>query len=200
MKQHTGFIAKIAVGLVLIGFFTWKIGPIAILHNIRLFKPEVVLILILTTLSGFILAGTGLVVLGKTISPALPFRKGIKGVLATISLAIFVPGRVGDLALPFYWKKYMRPGECMAIIFLDKLISTAWVLIFGGIGMLLIFKKIEALLIPGIIILIITVIIALIVYPGTRLLMTKIIPQSIYDLLEGSVNAFRTIARDGKRI
>lgn len=193
------FTMKIFIGIVLFGLLIWYVGWAEIIKNLVLFKWTTIFILIGTTFFGYFIAGCGIFFLGRAIRPDLPWLFSLQGFFATVSLSIFVPGRVGDLALPYYWRDFMRPGECMAILFLDKMISTFWVLIFGGIGMSLMFNNRVAVLLPIIMILALVILIALMVCPQTRLLITGIMPDKLRLLLEGSIGAFRIIATTGKK-
>jgi uncharacterized membrane protein YbhN (UPF0104 family) len=140
-----------------------------------------------------------LIVLGKTINPQLNFRQGLKGFLGSTSLALFVPGRAGDLMLPFYWKPFLKYGECLSVIFLDKMITLFWVLLFGSYGIYVVFNTKYGFLITLSVFTTLILLIVLFCIPKTRRVVSHILPTRIMNFLEGSVNAFRTIAARGKK-
>jgi len=193
------FFAKLFFGILIFGFLIWKAGPSEIIRNLSQYKISAVLLINLTTLCGFFISGAGLIILGKTINPQLNFRQGLKGFLGSTSLALFVPGRAGDLMLPFYWKPFLKYGECLSVIFLDKMITLFWVLLFGSYGIYVVFNTKYGFLITLSVFTTLVLLIVLFCIPKTRRVVSHILPTRIMDLLEGSVNAFRTIAARGKK-
>ena len=134
------FFAKLFFGILIFVFLVWKAGPSEIARNLIQYKTSAILMINLTTLCGFFLSGFGLIILGKTINPQLDLRQGLKGFFGSTSLALFFPGRAGDLMLPFYWKRFLEYGECLCVIFLDKMITLFWVLLFGSCGIYVVFN------------------------------------------------------------
>lgn len=193
------FFAKLFFGILIFGFLVWKAGPSEIIRNLSQYKISAVLLINLTTLCGFFISGAGLIVLGKTINPQLNFRQGLKGFLGSTSLALFVPGRAGDLMLPFYWKPFLKYGECLSVIFLDKMITLFWVLLFGSYGIYVVFNTKYGFLITVSVFTTLIFLIVLFCIPKTRRVVSHILPTRIMNFLEGSVNAFRTIAARGKK-
>ena len=133
---------RLFVSLAILGLLIWKIGPSAITVNLLRFKPASLVLMNVTTLAGFILAGIGLIILGRSISTTLSWMEGMKGFLATASLSIFIPGRVGDLALLYYWKQFMSREESLAVVVIDKLITLSWVGLVSAFGLCAIFKSV----------------------------------------------------------
>jgi uncharacterized membrane protein YbhN (UPF0104 family) len=193
------FFAKLIFGIIIFVFLVWKAGPAEIVRNLSQYKISAVLLINLTTLCGFFLSGFGVIILGKTINPQLHFCQGLKGFLGSASLALFFPGRAGDLMLPFYWKPFLKYGECLCVIFLDKMITLFWVLLFGSCGIYVVFNTKYGFLITLLVFTTLTLLIALFCIPKTRRIVSHILPTRIMDFLQGSVNAFRTITAGGKK-
>ena len=193
------FFVKLFFGVLIFGFLVWKAGPSEILLNLARYKIFAILLINLTTLCGFFLSGVGLILLGKTINSQLDFRQGLKGFLGSTSLALFVPGRAGDLMLPFYWKPFLKSGECLSVIFFDKLITLFWVLLFGSYGIYVVFNTGYGFVITLSAFTTIFFVIVLFCFPRTRRVVSHILPTRIMDFLQGSVNGFRTITARGKK-
>lgn len=193
------FLIRLLIGILIWGILAWKIGPAGIFRNILQFRILALLLINLTTIGASILGGIGVIILGRYINPYLEWRQGLKGFLASTSLALFLPGRVGDFSLPYYWRHFMRSGESLSIVFLDKMITLFWVLMFGSCGIFIIFHNYMGFVIAGAGLFFILFLFVLIAIPKTRVLFSAILPGKILELLEGSMNAFRTIANKGQK-
>jgi uncharacterized protein (TIRG00374 family) len=193
------FFAKLFFGTFIFGFLVWKAGPSEIIRNLTQYKPSAVFLINLTTLCGFFLGGAGLIILGKTINSKLNFRQGLRGFFGSTSLALFVPGRAGDLMLPFYWKQFLKYGECLSVIFLDKMITLFWVLLLGSCGIYAVFKTGYGFLIASLGFATLVCLFVLLCIPKIRRVVSHVLPRKIIDFLQGSINAFRTIAARGKK-
>lgn len=190
---------KVSLGILIFGVLVWKIGPSVILQNLIQFKIAALVLMNVTTLSGFLMGGIGVIVLGKTVSPRLEWRGGMEGFLGSISLALFVPGRAGDLSLPFYWKRFLRYGECLAVVLLDKVNTVFWVLSFGACGLYFIFQGYTGFFAAALGYFFIFSLILLVSISKTRSILSRLLPKKILDFLEGSMTAFRTVAKKGKK-
>lgn len=197
-KHMLRFLIKLFVGFLIFGVLVWKIGPLEILKNLAQFKIAALLLINVTTLSGFFIGGTGVIILGKSLSPRLEWWQGMKGFLGSTSLALFVPGRVGDFALPFYWKRFLRYGECLALVLLDKMNTLFWVLIFGAFGLYVIFQGYMGFVAAALGFVFVFLLILLFSIATTRRVVSKLLPEKILVFLQGSMTAFRMIARNGR--
>jgi len=193
------FFFKVSLGILIFGVLVWKIGPSLILKNLTQFKIAALVLINVTTLSGFLMGGIGVIVLGKTVSPKLEWQGGMEGFLGSISLALFVPGRAGDLSLPFYWKRFLRYGECLAVVLLDKVNTVFWVLSFGACGLYFIFRGYTGFFVAVLGYISIFSLILLVSISKTRNILSRVLPEKVLDFLEGSMTAFRTVAKKGKR-
>lgn len=193
------FFFKVSLGILIFGVLVWTIGPSLILKNLTQFKIVALVLINVTTLSGFLMSGMGVIVLGKTVSPRLEWRGGMEGFLGSISLALFIPGRAGDLSLPFYWRRFLRYGECLAIVLLDKVNTMFWVLSFGACGLYFIFQGYTGFLTVAFGYFLIFSIILVVSISKTRGLISRLLPKKILELLEGSMATFRTVAKNGKK-
>ena len=68
------FLFKVSLGVLIFGVLVWKIGPSVIVQNLTQFKIAALVLINVTTLSGFFMGGIGVIVLGKTVSPRLEWR------------------------------------------------------------------------------------------------------------------------------
>lgn len=193
------FIIKVLFGLFVFGFLVWKAGPTEVVKNLGHFKIFAVVLINFTTLCGFVLGGSGVILLGKSISSRVEWRQGMKGFLASSSLAIFVPGRAGDFALPFFWRRYMTSGECLTVVFLDKLITLFCILSLGSLGIFVVFHSYMGFVFALLGIGLIVSTLLLLSIPKTRIVISRVLPRKVMGYMQGSVNAFRTIAGDGKK-
>lgn len=193
------FFIKVFIGVLIFGILIWKFGPSEILNSISRFKIVALIIINITTLCGYLLAGIGVILLGKAVSKRLEWWQAMKGVLATISLAIFVPGRAGDFSLPFYWKRYMSVRECIAVVLLDKTITAFWVLMLGGCGIYIIFGSYKGLLALSLLLLPVFFLLFSVFVLRSSVAASKILPKKVFEFWEGSVDAIRTMAKSGKK-
>lgn len=192
------FLIKLLVSLLIFGLLLFKAGPAETFASLGRYKIVALLIINFTTVSGFLLGGTGVILLGRAINAKLPFLGAIKGFLASISLALFVPGRAGDLTLPFFWKRFIQTGESLSVVFIDKSVTMLWVFIIGSMGVFSVFNTRIGFVFAGAGMGAIIAVYLLIGLPKTRAFVSSLLPKKILDFLQGSMNAFRTIGKKGK--
>ena len=106
--------------------------------------------------------------------------------------------RAGDFALPFYWKRYMASGECLSVVFLDKLITLFCILSLGSCGIFVIFHSYMGFVIGSLGMVLIVSLLLMLSIPKTRIVISRILPEKVLEYMQGSVNAFRTITGRGK--
>lgn len=191
------FSLKLLLGLTIFGFLISRIGFLNIIDNLKDYNMFAILLINITTAGGYLLAASILVLLGRCINPKLKWLQGTNGVLATASLAIFIPGRAGDLTLPFYWKKFLKPGETMAVILVDKIITVSWLFFYGACGSLIVFGSMKGLISIFSAWLALLTGIYIFSLPKSRALIIHRLPTRLFTFLEGLVNALRTIKRCG---
>jgi uncharacterized membrane protein YbhN (UPF0104 family) len=192
------FLIKLTISVLIFSFLIWKAGPAETIASLARYKLIALVIINFTTVGGLLLGGTGVVLLGRTINSQLAFAEALKGFLASASLALFVPGRAGDLTLPFFWKRFMQPGESLSVVFIDKSITLFWILSIGSLGVYKIFNTIAGFVCAGIGLGAIAIIYLLISMPSTRLVISNLLPGPVINFLRGSMNGFREIGRQGK--
>lgn len=193
------FIVKAIVGLSIFGLMIWKIGPSMIYENLKNFSLVALLLINITTVAGYFIAGTSVTLLGRTINGKLGWLTGIKGVLSTISLSLFLPGRAGDLSLPFFWRDHMASGQCLAIVILDKFITIVWVVLFAAAGIYFIMGPKTAFIVAGAGFFIMSALFFTLSVQRFRDFIVSFIPEKIMGFLLGGMNAFRTFRNDGKK-
>ncbi len=193
------FIIKVIIGFSIFGLLIWKIGAVMIFENLKSFNLYALLLINITTLTGYLIAGTGITILGRTINKRLDWVSGIKGVLSTISLSLFLPGRSGDLSLPFFWRHHLVSGQCLAIVILDKLITIIWVLFFATIGIYHVFGFKTAFMVAVMGVAFLFIIYFTASFKKFRDFMVSFVPDKIMAFLLGGMNAFRTFRDNGKK-
>jgi uncharacterized membrane protein YbhN (UPF0104 family) len=154
----------------------------------------------ITTLLGFFFGGAGVILLGKTINPQLPWINGLKGFLSTTSLSLFAPGRSGDIALPFFWRAFLRYGECMAVIITDKLITLLVVLTFGSLGLCMIFNISTGITAFFSLFLSASALLITIALPSARKWIATKLPIKIKLFLEGFVTTVKHFLSQGQKV
>lgn len=198
-NRRLNFFLKLSVGLLVVAFLIWKIGLSKILIHFTQFKPPCVLFVILIHPITFIIAGIGVIILGRSISGNLKWLEGMKGFLATVSLSIFMPGRIGDLSLPFYWKDFMSYGESLSVLLMDKIITITWVLGLGSGAVYTILNKSLGIAIGFGSLSALAFFLLLFSMEKSRALFYKLLPQKVIDFFQGFVNAFSLVIRRGKK-
>lgn len=190
--------AKLFIGILIFWILAWKSGFSEIIHNLAGMKLSVFGLISLTTLNGIFTQAVCVILLGKTINPAMEWCSPLKGFLRSISLAIFIPGRAGDFALPFYWKEFMQYGECLSVILIDKFNTLCWVFIMGSCGLYLIFDGFIGLAAGCIGFFLLAFFICILSIRRFRLIVSNCLPQKGMNFLKGSMNAFRMILNENK--
>ncbi len=189
-------LLKLCFALTVLVFILVKAGPSKVLADFSQFKVSAILLVNLTTLAGFFLGASSIIVLGRSMSPGLGWLPGLHGFLATTSLSLFAPGRIGDLALPLFWKSHMDPAQSLAVVFLDKVNSFFWTLLAGAIGIYVVFESLWgfALTVAG------TAFPALapLLYTRCAFLLNRF-PRKIAFFLEQLVAVLRTATSEGHR-
>lgn len=193
------FFIRLFLGALIFGILVWKIGASGILKNLTQFKLAALLLINATTLNGFLLGGVGVILLGKKVNPRVEWLGGMKGFLGAVSLSLFIPGRAGDFALPLYWKRFMRYGESLVVILIDKLNTFFWVLSFGACGMYLVFHRYIGFWVTTLVVSFMLFLGLSLSLPRTRIVISRLLPEKILALLQGSMTALRAVGNRGKR-
>lgn len=193
------FLIKLAVGFSILGLIVWKIGPQDILTILKSYKIYAFGLINLTTGVAYALAAAGLITLGHTINANLSWAQGAKGIFSSISLSLFLPGRAGDFTLPYFWQKLMRPGECISLLVIDKIVTLIWLLLFSIIGFFFLFKNIALFAILLLCSLCLIILMSLCAIRKTRAIIVQLLPSRLIQYLEGTVQAFGTIKKHGKK-
>ena len=191
-------LLKLTIGIIIFSILVWKTGTAKIIEGLSQYSLIAILLINLTTIASFLIGAAGMIILGKAINPSMPWKKGVNGVLAVTSLSLFIPGRAGDLTLPFFWKKFMNAGECITVVLIDKLITLFWVFFFGVYGFFFIFQSMLGIwiisggAIGGMILLF------LLLRMSSRKLIISFLPNKIVTLFSDGLNAFRLMIKRGK--
>lgn len=139
-------------------------------------------------------------ILGRELDKPLPFWGGIKNFFAMTSLSLIAPGRLGDLGLAYYWRKFLDPGETLAVVFLDKILTLIWLFSLGIYGLIEIFQidvqRDQVVLISGLLFL--TTLFIYIIFSkvdGWK----KYIPNRLKEVTAGFSPSLFTICLESKR-
>jgi uncharacterized membrane protein YbhN (UPF0104 family) len=198
MKRYK-YLIKLSISLLIISFIFWHLGLQNIISRMGRMELRALFLINITTLFGFFCGGSGVILLGKTINPHLPWKNGMKGFLSTSSLSLFLPGRAGDMALSFFWRAFLRYGECLAVIIADKLITLLVVLTFGSLGLGMIFNISTGITAFLSLFLTISVLLIVIALPSARKWIAKKLPEKIKLFLEGFVTTAKHLLSQGKK-
>ncbi|MBW2538021.1 MAG: flippase-like domain-containing protein [Deltaproteobacteria bacterium] len=193
------YLIKLSISLMILSFILWHLGLQNIISRMWRMKLSALFFINITTLFGFFCGGAGVILLGKTINPKLPWRNGMKGFLSTTSLSLFAPGRTGDIALPFFWRAFLRYGECMAVIVTDKLITLLAVLTFGSLGLGMIFNISTGITAFFSLFLSVSILLIVIALPAARKWIAKKLPDPIKLFLEGFVTTVKHLLFRGQK-
>jgi uncharacterized membrane protein YbhN (UPF0104 family) len=196
--RHLSFAFKLTVSLLIFSFLVWKIGFFRIVDNFGQFKIFHALLAVAIFPTTYIVAATGVVLMGRSISRNLEWWKGIEGFLATVSLSIFLPGRLGDLSLPFFWKRYLKYGESLSILLIDKIITIIWVLGLGSCAIYAILHKSMSIIIGTGILSVFAIFVLVFSNKRVRVFCYKFLPRRFYEYYQGFISAIATISQKGK--
>ena len=116
-------ILQCLIGFTLFAAALCYAGPAVILDNILNIGTPMFTLLIFATFANFLFSSLATATLAKSKNNQIKWRDSITGVLATSSISLFAPGRLGDLALTFYWKDHFSYEQSLSIIILDKIIT-----------------------------------------------------------------------------
>ena len=197
-KKTLHFLLKLLVGLTVFSIIIWKIGLDEILQNLIRFDMSYVLLVMLIYPTTFIIAAIGVIFLGRSINPKLEWSRATKGFLATISLAIFVPGRLGDFTLPYYWKDFLSYGESLSVLLIDKLITVVWIAGLGSGLIYVMFNQSMGLLALTGFLFLLGAVLWIFGIQTFRAHLYRFLPQKLFDFFQGFIAAIRLVIKDGK--
>jgi uncharacterized protein (TIRG00374 family) len=197
-KRYISFFIKLAIGLMIFAIIIWKIGPSRIAANFMSFKIAYVIFIFIIYPLTYVIAAIGVTFLGRSISRNVNWLGGIKGFLATVSLSIIAPGRLGDFSLPFYWKNFLSYGESLSVLTMDKIITLVWTLGLGSCAVYAILSRSLGITIGVGSLLVLSAVLLLFSIQRFRSIIYKILPKRIFNFFQGFINAFKTILKEGK--
>ncbi len=192
------FILKLGVGLLIFGFILIRVDVEKVLGTLVQMRLSAVVVVNLTTLGGFLLSAVSVIILGQRINPQMSWRYSMRGFLTCTSLSLFIPGRAGDLALPFFWQDFLKHGQSLAVLFIDKTITVFWIFLLGTLGLWMVFRSPAGMVVALVGLAATFGLIALIAVPKTRQVVFQKMPSRIFRFLEGSMNAFRLLLLEGR--
>src|SRR5690242_3587269 len=118
-------IIRYIIGFSLFAAALYYAGPSSILENLSRVDIPMLLLLTFGTLLAFIVSSLGTTTLARAKCPSITWKEGVESVLATSSIGLIAPGRLGDLALTYYWKEHLTYEQSISVIILDKMITLA---------------------------------------------------------------------------
>ncbi|MFP5212263.1 MAG: lysylphosphatidylglycerol synthase domain-containing protein, partial [Acidobacteriota bacterium] len=132
---------KIAVGLGILALVIWKLDASRMFATLSSFSPATIFPVMMLHMVMFLSAAIAVTLLGRSINKELAWGVGMRGFLATISFSMFMPGRIGDFGLPFYWKQYLSYGEAIGVVLVDKILTLTWIGLLGLGAIHLLFDR-----------------------------------------------------------
>ena len=184
--KKSKFIALI-IGILIFAYLINKIGLDKIIFTLKNFNPLYLPILLVILLISHFLSGLNLWILTRHLKK-ISLINCIKYVFFTIFYSVFMPGKLADFLIIYYFKKKnISIGESSAIIFFDKIISLILKSILGILGVLLIFDKFNLILLSLPIIIIFVIILSIIILSSktSRNLIRKYILRKYSYLFKG---------------
>ena len=197
-KRYVSFFINLAIGLMIFAIIIWKIGPSRIAVNFMSFEIAYVIFIFIIYPVTYIIAAIGVVFLGRSISRNVNWLGGIKGFLATVSLSIIAPGRLGDFSLPFYWKDFLSYGESLSVLTMDKIITLVWTFGLGSCAVYAILSRPLGITIGVGSLSALSAALLLLSIRRFRSIIYKILSKRILNFFQGFINAFKTILKKGK--
>jgi uncharacterized membrane protein YbhN (UPF0104 family) len=133
-KRQLAFGLKLLWGLALVVVVAWfsDIG-----ESWKVIEHARPLPLVLATLLGVlsvVLAAIGVTLVGRAVSDKLGWLAGIKGFCLAWVVGFFL-GRVSEFSLPVFWRRHLSVPRAGAVVLVDKLISLAWIVVLGSVGL-----------------------------------------------------------------
>jgi uncharacterized membrane protein YbhN (UPF0104 family) len=86
----------------------------------------------------------GVTIIGRKFNSNLSWRDGIQGYLIVSVLSSFVPGKLADFSLPYFWRRNLAIHQTSSIVVIDKLITLFWIVSLSIIGGTLFFEWCKA--------------------------------------------------------
>ena len=140
-KQWRYLFMKAGVGLAIVYYLFYKIGFTAIFVTFKQFTFWHVFIVLLSTIVVVILGAYNVSLLLQSLSYQIPIMRLIRYSLVSWSLGLFVPGKLGELSIVYFWKKHGVPlGPGFAVALMDKLITFMTLSVVTLIGIFIFFR------------------------------------------------------------
>jgi len=141
MKKIFYNFLKIGLSIALLVTLFLIIGPKEIYYNLIKINPFYIPILILISYVILVLGSINMGILIKPLNKNIKFTKLLKYYILTWSIALVVPGRLGEFSLAYFLKKeQIEMGESFAILILDKLMTIGLYFIISLFGLMIFFN------------------------------------------------------------
>ena len=185
---------KLLWGLALVTIVAWYSDIGESWMAIESARPAPLLLATLLGVLSVLLAAVGVTLVGRAVSDELGWLAGIKGFCLAWVLGFFL-GRVSELSLPVFWRRYLPVPQAAAVVLVDKLISVTWVTVLGAVGLGLLVDPRAGLLAGGLGVAALGGIFFVMLSDSARRVASKLLPARWIELLRDLPNTFRLVTQ-----
>ncbi|KPK54911.1 MAG: hypothetical protein AMJ63_01775 [Myxococcales bacterium SG8_38_1] len=185
---------KLLWGLALVTVIAWYSDIGESWKAIETAGPGPLLLATLLGVLSVLLAAVGVTLVGRAVSDELGWLAGIKGFCLAWVLGFFL-GRVSELSLPVFWRRYLPVPQAAAVVLVDKLISVTWVTVLGAVGLGLLVDPRAGLLAGGLGVAALGGIFFVMLSDSARRVASKLLPARWIELLRDLPNTFRLVTQ-----
>lgn len=196
VRRGVLFVLRLTVALGLVTWILWSVNLGDFWRTLKAVDLRYLPIVIVGSALANLLCAPGLAALLR-VTHAVPLWSVVGACLKAEWAAHLLPAGTGQLSIPYFLRKYVDLGPCVAAVLMDKLITFAFTVALGSAGLVWIFDLREVAL-P--IFLLATLCLSLLVafaHPATRVRVRAWLPLSVRERLGGLYQAFSTYAHRG---
>ena len=185
---------KLFWGLALVTVVAWHSDIGESWKAIEAARPAPLLLAALLGVLSAFLAAVGVTLLGRAVNEQLGWLEGIRGFCLAWVLGFFL-GRISELSLPVFWRRYLPVPQSAAVVLVDKLVSLAWLTALGAIGLGLLVDPRAGLLAGVFGVAVLGGVSFITLSDSSRRIAGKLIPARWIDRLQDLPATFRLVAQ-----
>ena len=192
MKRLLLNILKALFGISILILLMYKVGFGNIINILSAINPYYFVLGIIMAIITFVVEAFNLKLLTNAITKKVSYLKMFKYHLLSLSVSLFIPGKMGQFSLVYLLRKRgIKLGDCTVIVLLDKILTLISLSIFAIIGFFIFLPVADAIKSAVIIFLIGSVSLFFILHKSGRFFVRKFILRKYSKRFKGFSKTFK---------
>lgn len=140
MNSKISKVLRFSIGIIILFLLIYKIGFYKIIDILMSLDVLTIFSIILISFIIFLMSAVNLDLILRTINVKIKFYKLFSYALFGWAVGLFVPGKLGEFSIVYFFKKYMGLSEAIIVPLIDKIITFFALALLSIIGFFYFFE------------------------------------------------------------